>query len=276
MDNSLPPSSAPETSDWSQPKEEDLRGPPILDPQVVEFLSGEKLEDNLDSWKCLPKPSFDNANEWVVWWAEQVVTPTWWPKLASVLGHRDIPQLAQLIWESFQMPQACYTATKGFNDYTVPPTPHCLDPDTYLPMKHTRFGSQDYHLKQPQKALVYTKALQHWANLAKSTLLGKSCQLVECIKELREWMEPFTTFTDAQVFDPVDPSNWVRVNPSKSMETIEPMPPQECSNSRNCRARTRGVGPTRGKGYSRLTVPSTVSTPTVSGQVTGALNIFTQ
>ena len=64
-------------------------------------------------------------------------------------------------------------------------------------MQDLRFGLQDYHLKQPQKTLAYAKALQHWANLTKPTLPGKSHQLAECIKELGEWMEPFTTFTDA-------------------------------------------------------------------------------
>ena len=77
--------------------------------------------------------------------------PIWWPKLASILGQRDICQLAWLVWASFQMPQACYAATKGFNNYMVPPTPHCLDHDAYLPMQDLRFGSEDYHLKQPQK-----------------------------------------------------------------------------------------------------------------------------
>ena len=85
--------------------------------------------------------------------------------------------------------------------------PHCLDHDTYLPMPDLRFGSQDYCLEQPQKTLAYAKALQHWADLAKPTLPGESHQLAECIKELKEWMEPFTTFTDAKVFDPVEPSH---------------------------------------------------------------------
>ena len=83
------------------------------------------------------------------------------------------------------MPQACYAATKGLNNYTAPPTPPCLDHDTYLPMEDLRFGSQDYQLKQPQKTLAYAKALQHWADLAKPTLLGESHQLAECIKELK-------------------------------------------------------------------------------------------
>ena len=80
-------------------------------------------------------------------------------------------------------------------------------------MKDPRFGSQDYQLNQPLKTLEYAKALQLWADLANPTPLGESCQLAECIKELRHSMEPFTTFTEAQVFDPVEPSNWVRITP---------------------------------------------------------------
>ena len=98
---------------------------------------------------------------------------------------------------------------KGFNDYMVPPTRHCLDQDTYLPLKDMQLGSQDYHLKQPQKTLAYAKALQHWAKLAKPTPPHEPCQLAECIKELREWMEPFTMFTDTQVFDQVELLNWI-------------------------------------------------------------------
>ena len=63
VDDSL----APESADWSQPEKEDLGGLPILDPQVAEFLSGEKLEDDPGSQRCLTKPSFDNARDWVVW-----------------------------------------------------------------------------------------------------------------------------------------------------------------------------------------------------------------
>ena len=73
----------------------------------------------------------------------------------------------------------------------VPPAQPCLDHDAYLLMEDPRFGSQDYHLKQPQKTLVYARALQHWADLARPTYLGESCQLAECIKELREWMDHF-------------------------------------------------------------------------------------
>ena len=174
------------------------------------------------------------------------------------------------------MPLAHYATTQGFKNYMVPPTPPCLDHDAYLLMDDLRFGSQNSHLKQLQKTLAYAKALQHWADLAKPTLLGKSSWLGECIKELREWMEPFTTFTDAQVFEPMDSSNWVEVTPSKSTETLRPSPPWECSSGRNCRTRTRGVGATRCIGHSKLSVPSTANTPAGSSQKTGVPNIFTQ
>ena len=83
----------------------------------------------------------------------------------------------------------------------------CLDCNAYLPMEDPRFGSQDYHLKQLQKTLAYAKGLQHWTDLARPTLSSESCQLAECVKELRKWMEPFTTFTDDQIFEPMKPSN---------------------------------------------------------------------
>ena len=65
-DDPLPPSWAPETADWTQPRQEDVRSSLILDPQVAEFLSGERPEDDPGSWESLPDPSFDNAQDWVV------------------------------------------------------------------------------------------------------------------------------------------------------------------------------------------------------------------
>ena len=133
-------------------------------------------------WQCLPKPSFTNNHNCVAWWVEQVATPLWWPELASVLGQRDIYHLAWLVWASFQMPQYCYATTKGFNNYTVPPTPHCLDLDAYLLMGGSEIWLTGLSPEATTKDLAYAKALQHWADLAKPTLPGKSCQLSECVR----------------------------------------------------------------------------------------------
>ena len=68
------------------------------------------------------------------------------------------------------MPKECYHATKSHNDYMVLPNPHCLKHDDYLPPLDTRFGAQDYQLKQPEKTLAYAKALQSWAKKSPTTL----------------------------------------------------------------------------------------------------------
>ena len=70
-----------------------------------------------------------------------------------------------------------------------------------------------------------------------------SCnQLAECVCELQESMEPFTTFTDAKVFGKVEPSYCMWVTPSKSSELAEFTPPS----SWNHRAWVRSTGPMRG------------------------------
>ena len=161
VDDSLPPSGNPDktpgTADWSQSREGELRGLPVLDPKVEEVLSGEKLVDDPSMWEYLPKPSFTNTHDWVAWQAVQVAMPTWWPKLSSVPGWRDICRLARLAQVSFQMPQACYAATKGSTITWHHPPPPCLDCDAYLLIKDPSFGSQDYQLNQPQKTLHMPK-----------------------------------------------------------------------------------------------------------------------
>ena len=78
--------------------------------------------------------------------------------------------------------------------------PHCLNHDDLLPPPDPRLGAQDFQLKQPEKTLAYAKALQHWAEVAKPLWLGKLHKLAECVKELRQYMEPLTRFKDEDVF----------------------------------------------------------------------------
>ena len=82
------------------------------------------------------------------------------------------------------MPKECYCTTKGYNDYTMPLAPYCINSDAYLPLKGMRFGAQDYCLCLPQKTLAYAKALQNWVEEAKPLMPGEPCQLAECIHEL--------------------------------------------------------------------------------------------
>ena len=79
----------------------------------------------------------------------------------------------------------------------VPPTLHCMRCNNYLPPLDARFGTQDYHLKQPKITLAYAKALQHWAKVAKPLPPGEPCQFM----------------------DPLSP--WVMVTPSQCSEVAE-------------------------------------------------------
>ena len=137
------------------------------------------------------------------------------------------------------MPQAFYTSTKGFNDFTVPP-PHlpglgCLSPIAghmvNLPGLPPETTAKDFGICQRFTTLGQTNQT-HTAG--QTTPASRVCQRVEGV-------EPFITLTEAEVFDPVEPLNWIQITPSKSMASIKSLPPWECSHSRNHWARTGEV-----------------------------------
>ena len=93
------------------------------------------------------------------------------------------------MWASFQFPGAKYLRT-GENDQILPPEPHCIEWDAFLPQTEGNFVSQDYRLRQPRKTLAFTKALQFWAEKAQPPQINKLYQQAACIRELREAIEP--------------------------------------------------------------------------------------
>ena len=143
-----------ETVDWSHLPQETSRDPPVLDPHVCEFLSGTGSPgsggDEPDQ-SSMPKPSFHDPQEWVRWCTCWVETPTWWLELAAVPKKGDVWVFARRIQASFHMPKECYCTTNAENKYTVPPTPHCMRCNDYLPPPDIRFSTKDFHLKQPKK-----------------------------------------------------------------------------------------------------------------------------
>ena len=69
---------------------------------------------------------------------------------------------------------------------------------------------------------------------------GEPCQLVECVQELRETMEPLTMFMDAKVFGNDVPLHWVKITSSRTSKPTEPTTSQEQNCSQNRRAHTWG------------------------------------
>ena len=127
-------------SSWSWPwGTQGFRTLPELDAHVQDFLSRMELsdpgEDGSDH-SLMPKPSFDDPQELVRWCAHQVETPAWWPKLVKVPTSGDPISFARRVWASFQFPKVKCLG-KGENDHTLPPTPHCVEGDTFLPKRVT-------------------------------------------------------------------------------------------------------------------------------------------
>ena len=117
--------------------------------------------------------------------------------------------------------------------------PHCIERDVFLPFSTVKFGSLDYCMKQPHKTLVYTKASQFWAEKAQLPTPGQPCQLAEGVWELREAMEPLTTFTDEELLSDNVPLHLVKITSSQTSKPEEPASPQEQSHSRNRRAHSQ-------------------------------------
>ena len=152
------------------------------------------------------------------------------------------------------------------NDYSVPPTPHCLERDAFLPISTGNFSCQDYQMKQPQKTLTYTKALQFWLEKAQLPPLGQLDQLAECVRELRDYLEPLTSFTDEEALTNDMLLHRVKVTSSRHSEPEEPEAMREQSPSRSRRAHPQGSFlVTCSVGWSKPATP-TSSLSTISSQ----------
>ena len=185
----------------------------------------------------MPEPSLEDSNKWVLWHAQWVQTLAWWPELREVPNQMDLPHFMRRLRALFQLPKVRCHVSNTENDYSAPPSPHHIDGDVYLLLNDMKFGGWDYWLKQPEKTLAYVKTLQHWVEKAHMPMPDEPCQLVECVWELRETMEPLMMFTNAEVFGNVGPLNWVRITPARMTEPTEPAKSQEqshCQTRRGC------------------------------------------
>ena len=249
---------------WGDMEKEDLEGLSPLNPNLEGFLAGAEGGDN--HWQpLLPKPSHNNSFEWVKSCVNQLETLTWWWELSEVPIQVDIQEFARWVWASFQLPKVSSHAQGVANDYLAPPAPQSLDHDWFLPISNISFGRQDYHMKQPQKTLVYAKALQYWVEKAQPPLPDEPHQIVESVLALQRSVEPLTMFTNDEVLEDTLPSHWVKIMLSWTLEPTDPPASQEWSCSGSHRAWTRGVFTVMCSiGWSKPTATGWVASPSVS------------
>ena len=101
---------------------------------------------------------------------------------------------------------------------------------------------------QREKTIAYAHALQYWVEESNPPTGGQPCQLAESVKELREEMRCYLSFTDHKVFEGVTPLEETIPNPveeshlASEMDTIVNVPkesatreaPLELAQERKC------------------------------------------
>ena len=121
--------------------------------------------------------------------------PTWWLELRAIPGVRDLQKLAHKIWASFSIPEVRMMAILG-QKYTVPPTPKCLDRDTFL---LDELSYQDVQQQPVLLMVAYARGLQYWAEKRNLPESPDFCPLVGSVAELREAVREHVTFTNWDV-----------------------------------------------------------------------------
>ena len=131
---------------------------PMCGSHMHKFLSGTEAsggKGDKPNQSPMPKPPFDNPQEWVRWHACWMETPAWWLEVVKVPTPRDLISFAKWVWASFLFPKAKFLREVE-NDHTTPPSPHCIEWDAFLPQTKGNFASQNYSLRQPKKTLAFT------------------------------------------------------------------------------------------------------------------------
>ena len=126
--------------------------------------------------------------------------PGWWRELVTIPNAGVPERLACKICAIFKVPQVRCEALKDPGDYTVPPSPKCVQRKMFLLVTNSCLPCQDYCLKQLWSTLAYAQALQYCAEKANPLVPDEPCCLVMCVHEMR-LMKLYTTFSDSDVFE---------------------------------------------------------------------------
>ena len=125
----------------------------------------------------------------------------------------DCKRLAWQIWASFSHPKRAAEIKETKYHCYAPPAPPCLLQDHFLPPPSTIFTCRDIQEVQREKTIAYTHALQYWAEESNLPTEGQPRQLAESVKELREEMRCYLSFTDHKVFKGVTSQEVTIPNP---------------------------------------------------------------
>ena len=164
----------------------------------------------------MPEPSILDVETWLDWQACQQSTPCWWWELKAIPGVKDPQKLAYKIWTSFSIPEVRSRAFLG-QDFTVSPTPKCLNRNAFLP---SDLSYQDMQQQPFLLTAAYARGLQYWVEKLNLLEDPNFQPLTGSVIELREMVKEHVVFTnwdflqDLRRVDPRAMNQWPQTSSS--------------------------------------------------------------
>ena len=190
----------PSGREGSKGRDSSLGEPPELKPAVASFLWGSPETSDDEGEKMPLEPAVLDFAEWVPWKAERHDTPSWWMELSTVPGEDNTTKLARQVRASFGLPQQLQELDARRATLQAPPAPPCLGQQRFMPLADSIFASCDIREVPWEKVVVYTRALQYWAEQNDLPTGGEPHLLAKRLLELREEVKWYLTFTNEEVF----------------------------------------------------------------------------
>ena len=184
VDPDMPPS---ETG--SEDRTPSLGELPELKAEVASFLEGSSEVSDGKSKEGPLEPSVSKFTNWVRWKVGKCNTPNWWAELLTVLGEDKTRRLAQEVRASFQLPRQMHELEHKEAPFQASLVLPCLHHWRFMPLVVTIYDSQDIREIPREKAIVYTRALQHFTEQNNPPKRNEWCLLAENIMELRREIE---------------------------------------------------------------------------------------
>ena len=178
----------------------DLEEPPELRLEVAFFLRGSMGTSKDKDDRMPPEPAVTEFSQWVLWRADRCKTPSWWAELSAVPEVGDHKRLAREVWASFQLLQRMRELRMKEANLQAPPVPPCLHRQKFMPPAKSIYTSRDIREIPQEKVVAYARALQHWAEKIDPLAGGRPCLLAESVKELREEVKCYLSFSNEEVF----------------------------------------------------------------------------
>ena len=101
---------------------------------------------------------------------------------------------------SFQLPRRMSELHPRKDCCQAPPAPLCLLWKKFMPPASSIYACRDIHEIPLEKMVADAWALQHWAEKTNLPAGGKPCLLAESVKELREELKCYLSFSNEEVF----------------------------------------------------------------------------